>query len=191
MSVFPGYLSVRISRPIPHNLGTHMVKLVDPTRWAPLIGRLFIAFGGIERTTHECIREWAGERIHKHFARAPLSSRIDLVCDLTEEQEASEAIKSVFVNSLLSAKKLAPNRNLVAHNPLCLVLLQDSPDDPLLEAIAHSTEEKYLSFDELAKIVEEAEHCSDELSHNFVAFSVEKLDVEHLKQFPGLPSTSA
>ncbi len=105
-----------------------MVSLVDSARWAPLIGRMFIAFGSIERTTHECIRNWAGEIVHKHFAKTPLSARIDLARDLAEAQDATEATKKAFVRSLLNAKNLAQNRNLVAHNPLCLVLLQDYLD---------------------------------------------------------------
>ena len=164
-----------------------MVNLVDSARWAPLIGRMFIAFGSIEQTTHKCIRDWAGERIHKHFAKAPLSARIDLARDLAEAQNTTEAIKQAFVRSLLNAKNLAQKRNLVAHNPLCLVLLQDELDSPFLEAIAYSTDDsKFLSYEELAGIVEHTERCAEELIHNFVAFRVEKLDVESIKTFPSL-----
>jgi len=167
-----------------------MVSLVDSARWAPLIGRMFIAFGSIERTTHECIRNWAGERIHKHFAKAPLSARIDLARDLAEAQDATEATKKAFVRSLLNAKDLAQNRNLVAHNPLCLVLLQDSLDRPFLEAIAHNTDDsKFLSYEALVEIVGRTERCAEELIHNFVTFRMEKLDVESLKSFPGLGGT--
>ncbi|MCY1433734.1 hypothetical protein D9M71_497700 [compost metagenome] len=151
---------------------------------------MFIAFGRIERTTHECIRDWAGEIIHKHFANAPLSARIDLARDLAEAQDATEATQEAFVRSLLSAKKLAQNRNLVAHNPLCLVFFQDSLDRPFLEAVAHHTnDQKILSYEALVEIVDRSERCAEELIHNFVAFSVEKLDVESLKTFPGLGGT--
>lgn len=168
-----------------------MVSLVDSARWAPIIGRMFIAFGSIERTTHECIRDWAGEIIHKHFANAPLSARIDLARDLAEAQSATDATQKAFVRSLLSAKKLAQNRNLVAHNPLCLVFLQDSLDRSFLEAVAHHTkEQKILSYEALVEIVDRTERCAEELVHNFVAFRVEKLDLESLKSFPGLDGTS-
>ncbi|WP_296060749.1 hypothetical protein [uncultured Amphritea sp.] len=164
-----------------------MVKLVDSSRWEPLIGRLFIAFGSIERTTHQCIRDWAGSNIHKHFVRAGLSVRIDLAIDLTAAQEASEATKDVYCKSLQQAKQLAKYRNLVAHNPLCLVLLQDELEGSFLEAIAHSTDDnKFLSFDELLSIVEEAEQLAEDITHNFVAFRIEKLEFESLKSFPGL-----
>jgi hypothetical protein len=148
---------------------------------------MFIAFGSIERTTHECIRGWAGENIHKHFANTRLSQRIDLALDLAKTQDASEATKEAFCQTLLQAKTLAQHRNLVAHNPLCLILLQDSLDEPLLEAISHNTNDKrFLSYEELTEIVENTERCSEELTHRFVAFHVEKLDVESLKRFSGL-----
>lgn len=168
-----------------------MVSLVDSTRWAPLIGRMFIAFGSIERTTHECIRDWAGEIIHKHFANASLSARIDLARDLAEAQDATVGTQEAFVRSLLNAKKLVQNRNLVAHNPLCLVLLQDSLDRDFLEAVAHHTNDrKLLSYEALVEVVGRTERCAEELIHNFVAFRVEKLDVESLKTFPGLGGKS-
>jgi hypothetical protein len=168
-----------------------MVSLVDPEPWAPLIGRLFIAFGGIERTTHECIREWAGETIHKHVARSRLSARLDLAADLAETRDASESMKRALKTALRQARDLAKHRNLIAHNPLCLVLLQEGINSDLLEAIASSIdEEKHMSLGELEEIVETAERCSDDLLHCFVAFRVAKLDLESLRSFPGLHSGS-
>jgi len=153
---------------------------------------MFIAFGSIERTTHKCIRNWAGEKIHKHFAKAPLSARIDLAQDLARSLDATEATKQAFCRSLVQAKSLVQHRNLVAHNPLCLVFLQDSLDQPFLEAIAHNTNDaKFLSYEELTEIVENTEHCAEELIHNFIAFRVEKIDVESLKSFPGLGAARA
>ncbi|MET3514683.1 hypothetical protein ABIC63_002462 [Pseudacidovorax sp. 1753] len=169
-----------------------MVSLVDSEKWAPLIGRVFIACGSIERTTHECIRDWAGEHIHKHFSRARLSQRIDLAHDLARIQDAKESTKEAFCNSLLEAKALIQHRNLIAHNPLCLMLLQDALDQPLIEAIAHTTDDgKFLSYEELAVIVEKVERCAEEIGHNFVAFRVEKIDFESLKKFPGLRGARA
>jgi len=167
-----------------------MVSFVDPAPWVPLIGRLFIAFGGIERTTHECIREWAGETIHRHVARSRLSARLALAADLAESRDASETMKQEFKASLLQARDLAKHRNLVAHNPLCLVLLQDGIDSAFLEAIASNIDEdKHMSLSELEGVVQAAERCSEELLHRFVAFRVAKLDIESLKFFPGLRGT--
>jgi hypothetical protein len=167
-----------------------VVSLVDPAPWVPLIGRLFIAFGGIERTTHECIRKWAGDTIHKHFARSPLSARLALAADLAESRDASETMKQEFKDSLLQARDLARRRNLVAHNPLCLVLLQDGIESYLLEAIASNMgKDEHMSLSELEEVVRAAEQCSAELSHRFSAFRVANIDFELLKTFPGFRST--
>lgn len=166
-----------------------MVSLVDPEPWAPLIGRLFIAFGGIERTTHECIREWAGETIHKHFAHTRLSTRLALAADLADSRDASSSMKQEFKDLLRRARDLAKHRNLVAHNPVCSVLFQDGLDSSFLEAIASNIDEnKHMSLGELENLVEAAERCSEDLLHSFVAFRVVKLDFESLKAFPGLRS---
>ena len=168
-----------------------MVDLVDSSRWATLIGRMFIAFGNIERTTHECIRDWAGDQIHKHFAKARLSARIELARDLACSQDASPMTKDAFSQSLTRAKNLAKYRNLVAHNPLCLMLLQESLSNPFLEVVCHINDDsQYLSYEELSEIVTTTEDCAEKLLHQYIAFRVEKLDTESLSNFPGLNATS-
>jgi hypothetical protein len=158
-----------------------MVSLVDPKPWIPLIGRLFVAFGGIERTTHECIREWAGETIHKHVAHSRLSDRLDLAADLAESRDVSESMKRDFKATVWKARDLAKHRNHVAHNPLCLVLLQDGIDSSFLEAITSNKDEnKLMSLSELGRVVEAAELCSEELHQRFVAFRLATLDLESL-----------
>jgi len=164
-----------------------MVELVDSARWAPMIGRLIIAFGSIERTTHECIRDWAGEQIHKHLAKARLTSRIDLAMDLASSRNASEIAITEFSASLARARELARYRNLVAHNPLCLVLFQDQMETPFLEAISSNIDEnRHLLFDELIEIVEATEACAAKLARDFATFRVEKIDFSSLHNFPGL-----
>ncbi|MCV2350823.1 hypothetical protein [Paucibacter sp. Y2R2-4] len=165
-----------------------MVKLVDSTPWIPLIGRLFIAFGSIERTSHDCIREWAGEKIHKHFAKASLSARLALIADLCESREASESTKKAFSAAVSEARSLSKYRNLVAHNPLCLVFLQGDLDTQVLEAIASNVDDKHLRLEDLSKIAESAERCETKLLQAFVTFRAEALDLEHIEHFPGLGS---
>lgn len=164
-----------------------MAELVDSSSWAPIIGRMFIAFGSIEQTTHKCIRDWAGDQIHKHFAKARFAARIELARDLALTQDVLPATKDAFCQSLTRAKNLAKYRNLVAHNPLCLMLLHESWSNPFLEAICHITDEnQYLSFDELSEIVTSTEDCAQKLLYHYTAFRLEKLDIEQIKTFPGL-----
>ena len=163
-----------------------MVKLVDSTLWIPLIGKLFIAFGGIERTSHSCIREWAGDGIHKHFAKLSLSLRLNLAADLAESQNVSESTQDAFRKALKEVRTLSQYRNLVAHNPLCLVFLQRDLDTTMLEAIASNVNDKHLTLKELTEIVALAEACDEDFLSAFVAFRVEGMDFESLKHFPGL-----
>ena len=162
-----------------------MVKLVDSAPWIPLIGKLFIAFGGIERTSHDCIREWAGGKIHKHFAKASLTARLNLAADLGESRNAAESTKKAFSAAVQEARALIKYRNLVAHNPLCLVFLQGDLDTQVLEAIASNVDDKHLTLEELSTIAESAVACEAKLLHTYVAFRVEALDFESLKHFPG------
>ncbi len=149
-----------------------MVNLVEATRWAPLIGRLFIAFGNIEETTHLSIRDWAGAQIHRHFIKASLVARIDLAIDLTKTRKSELSAKEFYCESLIRARNLTQYRNLVAHNPLCLRITQDSIKSPLQEAVCHiSNESKYLSFDELNEIVAAAEDCAEKMRKQFAALN--------------------
>jgi hypothetical protein len=163
-----------------------MAKIVDPTPWIPQIGRIFIAFGGIERTSHDCIREWAGEKIHKHFARASLTARLNLAADLSESRNASELAKKAFTSAVSEAKALIKYRNLVAHNPLCLVFLQGDLDTQVLEAITSNVEDKHLGLKELTDAAAYSEACEETLLHAFVAFRAEAINLEFIKSFPGL-----
>ena len=57
-----------------------MANFVDSEhKWATLIGRIFVAFGAIEKLTHECMQEWLNETAYKHLKGSRLARRIDLV----------------------------------------------------------------------------------------------------------------
>lgn len=156
-----------------------MVNFVNTDKWAPLIGRLFIAFGSIERITHQCIRQWAGSTIHNHVAKNSLLNRLELAVDLTHQQDAAESLKTAFIGSLQTAKALSAQRNRVAHNPLCLIMSLDPADEPFREAIAHNTKESdFLTFEDLTLVVLNSERCSEELMRNFAAFRIANLNLK-------------
>lgn len=164
-----------------------MAKLVEADKWAPIVGRMFLAFGDIELTTHRCIKAWAGDMIHKHFASARLSARIELAKELAQSQDASDETKAAFCLAMQRAKNLAKQRNLIAHNPLCLVIPRDAQDKTLIEAIAHHSSDQLLSYEELLIVVEASERCAEDISDAYAMFRVEKIDFESLKYFPGFP----
>lgn len=157
-----------------------MVRLVNPEPWAPAIGRLFIAFGSIERTTHDCIQEWAGRLIHRHFAKARLEHRMRLAIDLANSRNASDQTKQAFIAAIDKAKALARYRNLVAHNPLCLVIFQEERESPFIEAIAAAVSDTHISLSELNEKVASAEACSEELRSAFIAFRVEAMNFNEI-----------
>lgn len=159
-----------------------MVSLVDKEKWAPLIGRLFISFGSIESVTHDCIRQFSSDVIHKNIKRMPLSRRIDLAIDLVASQPFSEANKSVFVADFRKAQELADRRNIIAHSPLSLVLFREEPDAPMREAIASNTDdERFIEFGELQEAVEQSEAIAEKIHHNMAAFRLEGIE---LSTFP-------
>jgi hypothetical protein len=165
-----------------------MVSLVDKTKWAPLVGRLFLSFGTIESATHDCIRSWAGEVIYKHVKKTPLTRRIALAIDLLAEQNFSEANKAVFLDHLHKAKALVEHRNIIAHSPLALVLFQEEPGTPFVEAIASNTDEgKLIEFAELQESVEQAEAIAEKIHGALAMFRFESLNVEFLQKAGGLP----
>ncbi len=159
-----------------------MADLVNSERWAPLIGRLFLAFGYIEKTAHDGIREWGGDLIHSHVHTMRLSQRLDLVADLANATDGSAETKRAFCEAVRQAKGLAKWRNHVAHNPLLLVILQEGDEPPLYEAIAHPVRKDEISFEKLQNIVEQAESCSESISHWFIGFRVEKMKLARLDE---------
>jgi hypothetical protein len=169
-----------------------MVSLVDKTKWAPLVGRLFLSFGTIESATHDCIRNWAGEVVYKHVKKMQLNRRIELAIDLLGKQDFSEANKAVFLGYLKKAKVLVEQRNIIAHSPLALVLFQEEPDAPFREAIASNTNEnKLIEFAELQEAVEQAEAISENIHGALAMFRFESLNLEYLQQAGGLPKSAA
>ena len=169
-----------------------MVSLVDKTKWATLVGRLFLSFGTIESATHDCIRNWAGEVVYKHVKKMPLTRRIELAIDLLANQEFSEANKALFLGLLKNAKTLVEQRNIIAHSPLALVLFQEEPETPFREAIASNTDEnKLIEFAELQEAVKQAEAISENIHGALAMFRFESLNLEFLQQAGGLPKSSA
>lgn len=150
-----------------------MAEIVDlDHKWATLIGRVFMAFGTIEKLTHECLKEWLKDPIYDHLKKIRLSQRIDMVIDLIGAKPFEEKNIVKFVLLMKEAKKLAEKRNILAHNPLLLTLFYGDPD--FHEIIQHNFKEnKYVTFDELKKIVKDSEMLATELIETKVKIGLE------------------
>lgn len=155
-----------------------MVSLVDEEKWAPLVGHFLIAFGSIERVTHDCIRRWLGEILYKHIMNLPLSPLIELAIDLVSLQPYSDTDKAQFIRDLRNAKILVKQRNLLAHSPLQLVLYDDDPNMPLRETIASiKPNGAVVEFEELSEVVDRVKAIVKSLNHDIAAFRVSTLDL--------------
>ncbi len=162
-----------------------MVKIVDlKGEWAALIGRLFISFGSIENITHACMLDWMKDPIYDHLKNMTFSRRVDLVVTLLSDQPFKKEFSEEFEIYFKSAKKLAEYRNLVAHNPLMLVLFTETGD--FQEAITHvHKEEKFIDFNELRAIVEEIEFVENKIKENF---NLSKFPNQQFSDVPSLTS---
>lgn len=150
-----------------------MAKLVDlDHKWATLIGRVFIAFGSIERTTHECLNKWLKDPVYPHIKNMRFASRVDLLIDVTEHHGFQKNHTAPFVANLKRAKELAQKRNLIAHNPLMLCLFQGEND--FIEAIASTVKDDVtMEYHELEKLMTESETLASNLIEGSVKFSLE------------------
>lgn len=159
-----------------------MAKIVDlDHRWATLIGRVFIAFGSIERQTHESLKKWLEEPVYPHVKHMKLSQRVDLLIDVVQQQSFDKDNIDSFIVDLKKAKNLTKTRNLIAHNPLMLCLFQEKKD--FVEAIVSNVKDdvtmEFLELEELAA-------SSEELASNIID-GVTKFRLEGCE---GLPITS-
>lgn len=155
-----------------------MVSLVDSEKWAPLIGKLFISFGTIERATYECIRNWSNDLVYERATRTPFQNRVDLAIKLVATQPYSDASKATFVADFQTTKNLATHRNVIAHSPLVLVLFSADGNAAVCEAIASNKEkDRLIEFAELEDIVKQAETLADKINHNLATFRRESVDL--------------
>lgn len=145
-----------------------MARIVDlDHKWATMVGRLLIAFAAMEGLTLQCLKEWLKSPLYQHVMNMRFAQRIDLVIDLSREQDSPNDKIEVFVKNLKAAKELAKKRNAVAHNPLMLCLFEGQED--FVEAI--SSEKKQgegIEFEELERLVLRAETLEANLSESKV-----------------------
>lgn len=142
-------------------LDKYMTKIVDlDHKWALMIGRVFIAFGAIEKLTHDCLIEWLQDPIYMHLKNQQLSKRIDLVIELVRSKGFKSDNTEKFVILLNAAKRLAEKRNLLAHNPLLLDLFSGEFQEIIQSNLKDHV---FIKFEELVKIVDESEALESQL----------------------------
>jgi len=142
-----------------------MAKIVDLNhKWAIAIGRVFVAFGGIEYTLFKCLENIPSDNILQSTKNLPLGKRVDLLQEILTIHENLEAVE--LKRNLRKIKTLSESRNLIAHNPLVLDLYSSGNDDVFFKEKIMSLKkpDKHMYFDELEKLAVD----SEELSSNFL-----------------------
>ena len=142
-----------------------MVSLVDKNKeWAMAIGRAFVAFGGIEHATVECLRTIPRDRIQKSTQMFRLAQRVDLLLEILESREGDEFVQLALC--LRRVKELARMRNIVAHNPLVLdfSIPDYSRGMAFTEAIAVTHKQRLLiSLEGVQRFAEDSEKLASEI----------------------------
>lgn len=103
----------------PHELS------VARDKWAMAVGRAILAFGDVERVTHECLFGLLPRDAFACVARLRFPERADLVLALFRSGTASQERIQDLEKLLGQAKELAKVRNVIAHNPMEIGVYED------------------------------------------------------------------
>jgi hypothetical protein len=87
-------------------------------KWSLQIGRFMVAFGGIEQVIHAALNALPHDPIGQAATQMFLGPRIDLLLAVLNGRHGKDWRN--FAALLKKAKRLAEERNLIAHNPLGL-----------------------------------------------------------------------
>ena len=146
-----------------------MVRIINDEKWAPVIGKLFIAFGTIEGCVNTLLKEWCSAKTFAHVIADPLERRVSLLKSLAFEQNIGEHNREVLIVNLNDVLAIATTRNLIAHNPLVMTIYLDDASNPaLLEVVRSERSEKTIEFDKLVAIGNRAKRLADALSQNSI-----------------------
>lgn len=153
-----------------------MTKLVDLEHvWAKLIGRTFIAFGSIEKSTYEYLESWVSLKVFIYIKDLGLTKKLDLLIDLCDEQQYENIAELIEYFEL--AKKLTLKRNIIAHNPLILTLYEG--DDKFTEIIQSIKKENtQIDLEELKEITIKSEEIASKLINFKILHELKDCEVQ-------------
>ncbi len=166
-----------------------MARITNDKKWAPVIGKLMIAFGSIEHSINEMILEMCAAPVAEHIlGSSKLADKLNLLQKvvpthqpLTDEQvkELSALIKKI--------KDLSEHRNTVAHYPLHLdVFLLDTKGFDAAERISRKPGNRtatHVTFDQLVTHAADAESIASRLIGSAVERSALGFNVELFRKY--------
>lgn len=150
-----------------------MSRFTNDAKWAPVIGRYMIAFGSIENSINELLRNVIPEGAMKVIAGLQLGQRIKLLREgLSDWKNLSDANQTVIAQNIDEVSSLSQTRNLIAHNPLLLSLFTEEGHERSthLEHIRSETSRKVITLDELEAVTSRAEALADALMMNWIDY---------------------
>lgn len=151
-----------------------MARFIDHKPWVPVIGEFMVAFGSIESSVNELLRNVCSEAVMKVVITLQLSARIKLLKEaLVDWKYLSDPNKEVLRLNLDEVVGLSRTRNLIAHNPLVFSAFQDEDGEPNGRFNIWSEQtEKTISLPELQKDTDRAVRISDALSSNWIDYDM-------------------
>ena len=153
-----------------------MVSLVDDEKWVPVIGRLMLTFSQIEGITIDLLETWSNQPTFEQLRTLPLTRRVRLLLELATIQGHTDENVAFFTASLESLLPLLTYRNLIAHNPVSIVIMFEDDVIPLREGIPKSpTSQHVVSFDELTAVLQKTKVVKEGLYNAVSRFRLEKL----------------
>lgn len=159
-----------------------MVNLINHDKWAPVLGNFMIAFGYIESNVNGLLKLWCEPAIYGLVSRQMLRQRLDMLEALAKVREYGPGNSEVMAHNIAVARKLAQERNVIAHNPLMLRFFDPesvSPEaideledfyDPnmtvLQEVISPEAPGKHLSFQNVRDLTVHVRELANTLAQN-------------------------
>ena len=138
----------------------------EKLRWTQEFGRFIVAFGGIEFEVDVCLQRYSDTHVYEAIKHKGFIFRANQVLRIMETSVPDKAIRRRMALAIEQAKQLAPDRNLVAHNPLRMGVVEDETGKlrfrPEIRPFRNET--KFLLFPDLQRLAGRAEAISDALS---------------------------
>jgi hypothetical protein len=132
--------------------------------WAPVIGRLLLAFGEIEYCLMIILGPLGGHQAWERLKNSEFKKKISESIRVLDDNYVGHRAHKQTVRLLNESIKLATYRNLVAHNPLNVgPFSQDGEIYFRLVIVSLKNHEKYVAFSELNEVAESSEYVALQL----------------------------
>lgn len=159
--------------------GRHdVIKVIDDEPWVPLVGQFMLAFGSIESSVNELLRQQCTKAQMRFIVSLQLAQRFILLREVLTERQLDQVSMGILIANLDEAQSLAKTRNLIAHNPLVLAMFDDkgTSSKSLQEVIAAEHSGKQMDLAELSKLTERAVKVAEALTQNWIEFDLAEMD---------------